>query len=230
MPDAVVIGAGPNGLVAANLLVDAGWDVVVVEAQSEPGGAVRSGEIAAPGFVSDRFSAFYPLGAASPVIAGLGLEGHGLRWRHAPLVLAHPTPDGRCVALSRDLAETRASLDTYAAGDGAGWRRLYERWEDLGPDLINALFTPFPPVRSGVRMMRSLGPAGILRFARFALLPVRRLADETFTGAGGGLLLAGNALHTDLAPESAASGIFGWLLASLGQQVGFPVPEGAPAG
>jgi phytoene dehydrogenase-like protein len=226
VPDAVVIGAGPNGLVAANLLVDAGWDVVVVEAQSEPGGAVRSGEIAAPGFVSDRFSAFYPLGAASPVISALGLENHGLRWRHAPLVLAHPTPDGNCVALSRDLDETRASLDSYAPGDGDGWHRLYERWEDVGPDLIDALFTPFPPVRAGVRLARSLGPAGGLRFARFAMLPVRRLADETFTGAGGGLLLAGNALHTDLAPESAASGIFGWLLAALGQQVGFPVPEG----
>ena len=76
MPDAVVIGSGPNGLVAANLLVDAGWDVVVLEAQPEPGGAVRSGEVTAPGFVSDLFSAFYPLGAASPVIAALGLEEH----------------------------------------------------------------------------------------------------------------------------------------------------------
>ena len=226
MPDAVVIGSGPNGLVAANLLVDAGWDVVVLEAQPEPGGAVRSGEVTAPGFVSDLFSAFYPLGAASPVIAALGLEEHGLRWRQAPLVLAHPTSDGRCAVLSRDLDQTAASLDTYAAGDGAGWRQLYGQWQDLGPDLISALFTPFPPVRAGFRLARGLGLAGGLRFARFAMLPVRRLADETFTGAGGGLLLAGNALHTDLSPESAASAIYGWLLASLGQQVGFPVPEG----
>jgi phytoene dehydrogenase-like protein len=59
-----------------------------------------------------------------------------------------------------------------------------------------------------------------------ATLPVRRLAEETFAGAGGALLLAGNALHADFTPENAASGLFGWLLASLGQQVGFPVPEG----
>ncbi len=45
--DAVVIGAGPNGLVAANLLADAGWDVLVLEAEDEPGGAVRSGEYVA---------------------------------------------------------------------------------------------------------------------------------------------------------------------------------------
>ena len=71
--DAVVVGAGPNGLVAANLLADAGWSVVVLEAEPDPGGAVRSGELTVPGFVHDRFSAFYPLGAGSPVLNGLEL-------------------------------------------------------------------------------------------------------------------------------------------------------------
>ena len=77
--DAVVVGAGPNGLVAANHLVDAGWSVLVLEAQPEVGGAVRSAEDVHPGFVHDTFSAFYPLGAASPAIRQLDLERHGLR-------------------------------------------------------------------------------------------------------------------------------------------------------
>jgi phytoene dehydrogenase-like protein len=81
VPDAVVVGAGHNGLVAANLLADAGWTVAVLEAQPEPGGAVRSGELTVPGFCHDLFSAFYPFTAASPVVASLGLEAHGLRWR-----------------------------------------------------------------------------------------------------------------------------------------------------
>ena len=83
-PDAIVIGAGPNGLVAANVLADAGWRVLVLEAQPEPGGAVRSGELTKPGFVHDRFSAFYPLAVASPAMRSLRLEEHGLQWRHAP--------------------------------------------------------------------------------------------------------------------------------------------------
>ena len=97
---------GPNGLVAANLLADRGWDVIVVEAGPEPGGACRSAEVTAPGFVSDLFSAFYPLGVASPILRDLQLEKHGLRWRHAPSVLAHPLPEGRAAVLSRDLSAT----------------------------------------------------------------------------------------------------------------------------
>ncbi|MBY8851144.1 FAD-dependent oxidoreductase, partial [Saccharothrix sp. MB29] len=93
--DAVVVGAGPNGLVAANVLADAGWDVLVLEAADEPGGAVRTAELIEPGFKNDLFSAFYPLGVASPVIAGLDLARHGLVWRHAPEVLAHVLPDDR---------------------------------------------------------------------------------------------------------------------------------------
>ena len=78
--DAVVIGSGPNGLVAANALADAGWDVLMLEAQDTIGGAVRSAEVIAPGYSTDLYSAFYPLAAASPVIKDLDLAGHGLRW------------------------------------------------------------------------------------------------------------------------------------------------------
>src|SRR5256886_12747881 len=92
MPDAIVIGAGPNGLVAAHVLVDAGWEVVVLEANDEVGGAVRSGELVEPGFTSDLFSAFYPMAVASPAIRALRLEEHGLRWRGSALGFAHPTP------------------------------------------------------------------------------------------------------------------------------------------
>src|SRR5438874_12095593 len=94
--DAVVIGSGPNGLVAANLLADAGWDVLVLEAEPDPGGAVRSAELIEPGYVNDVFSAFYPLAVASPAMARLRLEDHGLRWRWAPVAPAHPARDRTC--------------------------------------------------------------------------------------------------------------------------------------
>ena len=226
MPDAVVIGAGPNGLVAANRLADAGWSVHVVEAQPEPGGAVRSSEALEPGFVNDHCSAFYPLAAASPAIRGLGLERHGLEWLHGPLVVAHPSGDGTCVALSRDIDETAASLDGFAPGDGDAWRRLIDLWHRLKPAGLQMLVTPVPPLVPATRLLATLGPAEAARVARLALLPIRRFGEEHFAGEGGRRLIAGNGMHADVTPETAIGGFFGFVLCALGQDFGFPVPAG----
>jgi phytoene dehydrogenase-like protein len=226
MPDAVVIGAGPNGLVAANMLADAGWSVRVLEAQDAPGGAVKTAELTEPGFRHDAFSAFYPLAAASPAIRGLGLEAHGLEWCHGPLVLAHPAADGTCVALSRDLDETCASLDGFAAGDGDAWRRLFRVWRRVREPLLKGMVTPMPPVLPALGLAARLGPGDLLRFLRFATLPLRRMAEEQFRGEGGTRLLAGNAFHGDFEPAAPVGGFFGWLLSALGQDVGFPTPRG----
>ncbi|MDF9810916.1 NAD(P)/FAD-dependent oxidoreductase [Streptomyces sp. SPB162] len=224
--DAVVIGAGPNGLVAANVLADAGWHVLVLEEQPVPGGAVRSDREVHPDYVSDVFSSFHPLAAASPAVTALELERWGLAWSHAPRVLAHPLADGRCAVLDRDRGRTARSLESFGAGDGDAYLRLVEVWDRLGPDLLQSLFAPFPPVRSGLALAAKMRAAGGLRLLRMLALPVRRLGEEEFTGQGGPLLLAGCALHADFFPEAAVSAGFGWLMAMLGQQFGWPVPVG----
>jgi phytoene dehydrogenase-like protein len=224
--DAVVVGAGHNGLVAANMLADAGWEVAVLEATEHLGGAVRSDEVAAPGYLSDLCSAFYPLSAASPALAALDLEAHGLRWTHAPDVVAHLFPDGRAAVISRELDLTAESVERFAAGDGKAWRQWYSEWRRLAPDLLGSLLTPFPPVRAGARLARQVGVGGALRLGRRLLVPARVLGEELFAGEGARMLLTGLAMHTDLAPDDAAGGGFGWLLAMLAQQHGFPVPVG----
>lgn len=226
MPDAIVIGAGPNGLVAANLLLDAGWSVEVLEAAAVPGGAVRTAELIEPGFHHDVFSAFYPLAVASPVLRSLDLERWGVRWLRPEVDVAHVAGDGRVAAISRDIDATSASLDSWSSGDGAAWQTLYGRWTKGRGGIVDALLSPFPPIRAGLGLLRRYNRAELVRLARLGLLPVRRLAEEEFGGEGAALLLAGNALHADLMPEAAGSGLFGWILCCLAQEVGFPVPEG----
>jgi phytoene dehydrogenase-like protein len=226
-PDAIVIGAGPNGLVAANMLADAGWSILVLEANPEPGGAVRTAEVTAPGFRNDLFSAFYPFTAASPVIRDLDLGRYGLRWTHAPTVLANARPDAEAAVLSRDLDVTVRSLDAAAEGDGDRYRQMFDRWCRLSDPLMSCLLRPFPPIRHAARLLSRTKLAGAVELARLALLPVRRLIEEErLEGENAALLFAANALHADLTPDTPGSGLFGWMLTLLGQQYGFPVPVG----
>ena len=229
--DAVVVGAGPNGLAAANLLAGAGWEVLLVEAQPDVGGAVRSDQDVHPDFVHDTFSAFYPLAAASPVITGLGLESYGLRWRHAPAVLGHPWPDGTWSLLHRDPAVTAGLLERERTGDGAAWLALVDQWRRIGPSLVASLLSPMPPIRHGLRAALQLPRVGGLDFVHRLLTPAHHTLDapvagRSFGGRGARMLVAGNAAHADLPSTTAGSGLIGLLLAMLGQTVGFPVPEG----
>ncbi|HET6561171.1 MAG TPA: NAD(P)/FAD-dependent oxidoreductase [Marmoricola sp.] len=224
--DAIVIGAGPNGLVAANYLVDAGWSVLLLEAQPTVGGAVRSDEEVHPGFVHDTFSAFYPLAAASATIQSFGLEEFGLTWVHAPAVLGHPFLDGEWATLHRDRAVTARLMEEAHPGDGDAWLDLCSEWDAIGDEIVKALLTPFPPVRAGAGALLRLRKVGGLDFVRSMLMPITAFGRTRFGGRAPQVLLAGNAGHADIPLDAPGSGLMGILLALLGQTVGFPVPEG----
>jgi len=220
-----VVGAGPNGLVAANLLADAGWDVLVLEAQTVVGGAVRSDSAVRQGYVHDTFSSFYPLSAASPTIQRLRLEDHGLVWRHAPAVVGTPFDDGSWAVIEHEPDRTAAGLDRHAPGDGDAWLDLLATWRIAGPALIGALLTPFPPVRHGLGLLARLPRLGGLSFVQMLLTSAQSLAGR-FRGNPAQVLIGGNAAHADIPPGAPGSGMMGWLLCMLGQDVGWPVPEG----
>jgi phytoene dehydrogenase-like protein len=109
--------------------------------------------------------------------------------------------------------------------DGRAWLSMTDQWARVGRRFVRALLAPFPPVRAGAALLAA-PPPDLAWLARTALTPVRRLGEELFEEEPGRALLAGLALHADLPPEAAGSGLFGWLLAGLAQDVGFPVPVG----
>jgi phytoene dehydrogenase-like protein len=118
-------------------------DVLVLEAQPEPGGAVKSAELF-PGYVSDLFSAFYPLSAVSPALHALGPQDHELRWSPAPLRSAD---DEDAPLIFRNLERAVAGLDQHHRGDGGGWAALSAQWQTIRKPLLSALFAPLPPAR-----------------------------------------------------------------------------------
>jgi phytoene dehydrogenase-like protein len=209
------------------MLADAGWDVLVLEAQPEPGGAVKSAELF-PGYVSDLYSAFYPLSVASPVLRSLNLEDHGLRWTHAPAVVGHARSgdDDDAPVIYRDIDRTAEDLERRDRGDGDRWRALFEQWLHVKDAMLSTLFAPFPPVRGPVQLLRRLGTADALRLAHMLLLPAGVLAEKLFDGDAARLLLLGNAMHADVPIDAPGSGVMGYLLIMMAQDGGWPVPVG----
>ncbi|MGC5249429.1 phytoene desaturase family protein [Gordonia sp. DT219] len=225
--DAIVVGGGHNGLVAAIRLADAGWDVTVLEAATEVGGAIRSTELT-PGYVTDSFSAFYPLAVASPALADLELGAHGLRWSAAPLAFGHPngSADRDAAVVYPDAADTAAHLASYDERDGRTWLELTAHWATIRVGVLDTLFGPFPPMRGLRALLRATGTAEALRLARFFVLPANQMVRELFRSDHARLLIVGNALHSDIPLDAPGSGLMGYLLTMLAQDVGYPVPVG----
>ena len=211
--DAVVIGAGPNGLAAAITLAAAGRSVVVLEAADTAGGGTRSSPLTLPGFVHDVCSAVHPLGAASPFFASIPLADHGLRWLQPDLPLAHPL-DGRPAAvLHRGVSET---ADQFGVGSRRYERLLgplVDRWEPILESVLQ-------PVLSRPRHPFALGHFGLRALAP-ATLVARYLDDEAASA-----LFAGCAAHAFLPLSRPLTASFGAMLLLSGHAVGWPVAAG----
>ncbi len=220
-PDAIVIGAGPNGLCAAALLGRAGLRVLVLEANPRrAGGALGSEEATLPGFVHDVGAAFFPFAKASPAFADLDLEGSGVRWLNAPIESAHPAPDGSVAIISRDHDVTARTFGDPEDGDA--WRRLATWHGKVEADILGFLLRPLPALRPLLRLF----PLDIFRLARILMSTGGGLSERLFRSVAARRVLPGLALHVALGPDDTFSAGLGYMLGLTATTGGYCIPEG----
>ena len=210
--DAVVVGAGPNGLTAAAVLGLAGLSVTVFEAHDSIGGGCRTASLTLPGFHHDLCAAIHPMGVVSPVFQRLRLTEHGVSWLSAKTPLAHPLDDGRVAILSRRLDDMAETLDR----DGERWVRLLRPFVERHREFFSDILRP-------VRLPRH--PGLMARFGWFGLRSCEQL-QQLFAGAPARALLAGCAAHSFLPLSAPGSASFGIVLAIAGHAVDWPCAEG----
>lgn len=213
--DAVVVGSGPNGLIGANLLADAGLKVLLLEGAGEFGGGLRSAALTLDGFTHDLCATVLPLARAAAAFRDLDLP---VEWALPPVQAAHPLDGQDAVLVHRDVAQTAAGLGS--ARDAAAWRQSVGAAACDGFGLVDSLLAPLSVPRAPLRLARY----GVL-----GAMPATALGRLLFGGDRGRAVLAGMAAHSMIDLHDPITGGYGLLLAALAHQVGWPVVRGGSA-
>ena len=211
--DAVVVGAGPNGLAAAIVIAQTGRKVIVFESAETIGGGCRSAELTLPGFVHDVCSAVHPFAVASPFFRSLPLAAYGLEWIRPPVMLAHPLDGGRAVSVYQSVERTAQEVGP----DGAAYRDLFGSLVETWPRITTSVLGP-------LRWPRH--PVALARFGLQALQPAQRLARRIFEGEQARALLGGMAAHSMLPLGNLLTGGFALALNLMAHVAGWCLPKG----
>ena len=210
--DAVVVGAGPNGLAAAIALQQQGLSVLLLEASDRPGGGLRSGELTLPGFTHDICSAIHPMAVGSPFFSALPLRDHGLEYIYPGFAAAHPFDEGIAAVLGGTEQETAARLGKDEAAYLKIMEPLGKDWPLIVSDVLGPLHFPAYPLK-------------LANFGLKALTSALFLAKRFHTREARGLW-AGMAAHSMLPLSRLDTSAIALVLMTVGHSKGWPIPRG----
>ena len=233
--DAVVVGAGHNGLAAAVVLASAGWSVIVLERNETAGGAVRTEELTLPGFRHDLFATNMNLFAGSPFFAEFGdqLSAHGLRFVASGKPFGSVFPGGRFAGVSTDQDVTRHSFESIAPGDFDSWTRTADWFAAVSPHIFPMLGAPFPSMKATRTLLggsRALGRTWPFDLARLMLQSSRQFAEERFSSREVQALCASWGMHLDFPPDAPGGALFSFLETFASGAHGMVLAEGGARG
>jgi phytoene dehydrogenase-like protein len=228
--DAIVVGSGINGLVAAAELAQAGWSVILLERNAEIGGFIATEERTLPGYLHDTFSSWHPLFVSGPAYAALGelLHRHGLEYRNTDAwVSASVADDGRATLAHRDPERTAADF-AYAKDRSAYLamlQRLGENMASIG-GLLGSEVRSLALLRHMIGLVRNGGLRRAEWWLRAAITSGRAYLRRDFRGHEVDHLYAPWLLHAGLSPDHAGGGLMTPLFAGILHGFGLPVVAG----
>ncbi len=221
--DAIIIGAGHNGLTCACYLARAGLKVLVLEQYHTVGGMTVTEEETLPGFWSDIHASGYQLANLSPVPNELGLlDRYELIEPEIPF--SHAFPDGNLISVHRDIEKTVAEIARYSVKDGETWRALMHQFLAQKDAITAAMFSP-PPSFPAAAAEFAASPAGMEAY-RFSMQSVRSWADQTLESEATKTLFGSFATFLGASPDDAGGAELGWLFASVLQNAGNNLVKG----
>lgn len=229
--DAVVIGAGHNGLATAIHLAKRGWRVGVFEAQGEAGGAVKTRELTLPGYRHDLAAMNLSMFAGSPFLRenGEALARHGLAFAPAENCFASVFPDGTWFGVSKTLEDTLSRLSALSPADAAAWQRLLGQFGSDAPHIFGLLGSVMPSLAAAKvvwKAWRQNGTAWTLAMLRFLLTSTRTWLDANFENPKVKATLAAWGMHLDFPPDVSGGALFPYLESMANQAFGMVIGKG----
>lgn len=232
--DAIIIGAGHNGLAAAVNLAAKGWSVAVVEAKSTPGGAVKTQELTLPGYAHDVAAMNLSMFAGSAFHArhAADLARHGLGFVPAAHCFASIFRDQTFLGVSKDLALTTERIAALSPRDAQAWKDLFATFGGDAPHIFGLLGAPMPSLAAARvvwKAWREKGTGWLYETARMLLASPRDFLDARFENDKLKAMMAAWGLHLDFTPDTAGGALFPYLESMANQAFGMVIGKGGAA-